>query len=301
MHMPEAECQDIQLATSKASNRLQLFLAAFLFSTGGAAIKACSLSAWQIAGFRSGIAAVCMAVIIPEARRQWTWRTFAVGAAYAATLVAFVDANKLTTSANAIFLQATAPLYLLLLGPLILREKVRRADLAVFIAIAAGVALLLSGSRSTQSAPNAATGDLIALFSGFSWAWTITGLRWLGKHDPTGAAANSTVVAGNLIAFFVCLPAALPVTHASIPDVLAVLYLGIFQVALAYVFLTRSIRHVPGFEAATLLLVEPVFNPIWTWLLQKERPTAAAIAGGAIIVLAAFAGTAWQSRRAPVP
>jgi drug/metabolite transporter (DMT)-like permease len=104
-------------------------------------------------------------------------------------------------------------------------------------------------------------------------------------------------VAGNLIAFAFCLPAALPVSHAGVSDVLVILYLGFFQVALAYVFLTRSLRHVPGFEAATLLLVEPVFNPVWTWLLQGERPGPMVLAGGAVIVLAAFAGTAWQSRR----
>ena len=128
----------------RARNRLLLFLAAFLFSTGGAAIKACSLSPWQIASFRSGIAALCMAALIPQARRNWTWRTFAVGVGYAATLIAFVAANKFTTSANAIFLQATAPLYLLVLGPLILREKIRGVDVAVFVAIAGGVALLLA-------------------------------------------------------------------------------------------------------------------------------------------------------------
>jgi drug/metabolite transporter (DMT)-like permease len=288
------------LKTSKARNRLQLFLAAFLFSTGGAAIKSCSLTAWQIASFRSGIAAVCIAFLLPEARRNWTWRTFAVGGAYAATLISFVAANKLTTSANAIFLQATAPLYLLFLGPLILREKIRRADIAVFVAIAAGILLLLSGSRGSESAGGIATGDLIAVVSGFTWAWTITGLRWLGKHDPEGSSATSTVIAGNMIAFLICLPAALPVGQASMKDASVVLYLGVFQVALAYVFLTRSIRHVPGFEAATLLLVEPVFNPAWTWLLQGERPAATALAGGAIIILAAFGGTMWQARSEPV-
>lgn len=298
MHMSGWECQDIQLETSKASNRLQLFLAAFLFSTGGAAIKACSLSSWQIASFRSGIAGLCIAILIPEARRIWAWRTFAVGVAYAATLIAFVAANKLTTSANAIFLQATAPLYLLLLGPLVLKEKIRGVDVAVFAAIAAGVVLLLSGSAGTQGGSDRSRGDMIALFSGFSWAWTITGLRWMGKHHPAGNAGTATVVAGNLIAFAVCLPAALPVVTASPKDALVLLYLGVFQVGLAYVFLTRSIRHVPGFEAATLLLVEPVFNPAWTWLLRGERPAALALAGGAVIVLAAFAGTAWQARAA---
>jgi DME family drug/metabolite transporter len=284
------------LQSSRARNRLLLFLAAFLFSTGGVAIKSCSLTAWQIAGFRSGIAALCMAIAMPEARRNWTWRTFAVGTAYAATLIAFVAANKLTTSANAIFLQATAPLYLLLLGPLILREKIRGSDIAVFAAIATGVALLLYGSRTPQTGPSLAIGDAIAIFSGFTWAWTLTGLRWLGKHDPSGNSATATVVAGNLIAFLVCLPAALPVGAASFRDAAVVLYLGIFQVALAYVLLTRSIRHVPGFEAATLLLVEPVFNPAWTWLLRGERPGALVLAGGAVIVLAALGSALWQAR-----
>jgi drug/metabolite transporter (DMT)-like permease len=288
----------------RARHRLQLFAAALLFSTAGAAIKLCSLTSWQIASFRSGIAAACMAVLIPQARRNWTWATLAVGAAYAAALVAFVAANKLTTSANAVFLQSTAPLYLLLLGPLVLRERIRRADLAVFAAIACGMALLLYGSRGTHAGePGLAKGDLIAIFSGFAWACTLTGLRWLGKRDAEGSAATATVIAGNLIAFLVCLPLALPalalpVGSASPRDAAVVIYLGVFQVALAYVFLTRSIRHVPGFEAATLLLVEPVFNPAWTWLLQGERPGALVLAGGAVIILAAFGGTIRQARAA---
>jgi drug/metabolite transporter (DMT)-like permease len=282
------------LENSRASHRLQLFLAAFLFSTGGAAIKACSLTSWQIGSFRSGLAAVVMAVLLPEARRKWTWRTLAVGFAYAATLTSFVVANKLTTSANAIFLQATAPLYLIFLGPLVLREKIRRTDFAVFAAIAVGIALLLAGSRGPISENGAGggigKGDLISVFSGFVWALTITGLRWLGKHDQTGSSATGTVIAGNLIACVMCLPMALPVASVSAADAAVILYLGIFQVALAYFFLTRSIRHVPGFEAATLLLLEPLLNPLWTWILQGERPGPLVLAGGAVIIFSALAG-----------
>ena len=86
-------------------DRLLVFAAALLFSTGGAAIKACSLPSWQIAGFRSGIAAITLFLFFPRVLQRWTWRTALTGAAYAATLVLFVIANKLTTSANAIFLQ----------------------------------------------------------------------------------------------------------------------------------------------------------------------------------------------------
>jgi len=200
-----------------------------------------------------------------------------------------VAANKLTTSANAIFLQSTGPLYLLFLGPLLLREKIRTRDLGVFAAVAIGVTLLLAGSGSASpSGPDPRRGNLLGLFSGFAWAWTIAGLRWLGRQTQDPGAGNATVAAGNLLAFAGTLPIALPVVHATLPSLLVLLYLGVFQVSLAYVLLTRSIRHVPAFEASTLLLVEPVFNPVWTWMLWGEKPGVMAVAGGFVIIATAF-------------
>jgi drug/metabolite transporter (DMT)-like permease len=214
-------------------------------------------------------------------------------------MILFVLANKSTTSANAIFLQSTAPLYLLLLGPFVLREPLRKIDLAVISAVATGAVLLLLGSdASASTAPNPARGNLIAAVSGAAWALTITGLRWMSKYSPNSDPAAATVIAGNLIAFAVCLPQAIPVSHASPGDIAVLFYLGIFQVALAYVFLTRSLREVPGLEAATLLLMEPVFNPVWTWIVHGEKPGGLALIGGALIVTATFAGTAWQARNA---
>lgn len=285
-------------AESKTLSRLLLFTAAFLFSTGGAAIKGCSLTSWQVACFRSGIAAVTLFTVLPEARRGWRWRTWLVGLTYAATLVLFVLATKLTTSANAIFLQSTAPLYLLLLGPFVLREPIRRVDLFVISAVAAGAILLLFGSeRLAATAPDPARGNLLGMCTGLTWALTLTGLRWLAKRPGHFESPESIVAAGNVIAFAVCLPMALPVTHVAGKDIAVLFYLGIFQIGLAYAALTRSIRRLPGLEAATLLLIEPVFNPIWTWMIQGEQPSAAALAGGALIVMATFAGTWWQARQ----
>jgi drug/metabolite transporter, DME family len=281
---------------SQASkSRLSVFAAALLFSTGGAAIKACSLSSWQVAGFRSGIAAAVLYVALPGARRGWTSRTWMVGLAYAATMILFVLANKLTTSANAIFLQSTAPLYLLLLGPLVLREPLRKVDMAVISMVAAGAMLLLRGSENAiVTAPDSGRGNGMALAAGVTWALTITGLRWMGKRAGHRDSSAATVIAGNLIAFAVCLPLAIPVEHTRVTDLAVLLYLGIFQVSLAYVFLTRSLREVPGLEAATLLLIEPVFNPVWTWIVHGERPGAAALLGGFLIIAAAFGGTVWR-------
>src|SRR3954466_14252584 len=116
-------------------SRLLLALAALLFSTAGAGFKATTLTAWQVAGFRSGIAALVLLAVLPEARRGWSWRIVPIAVTYAATLLLFVLPTRLTTAANAIFLQSTAPLYLLLIGPLLLHEPVHRADLAYMLAV----------------------------------------------------------------------------------------------------------------------------------------------------------------------
>jgi len=278
-------------------DRLLLIAAALLFSTGGAAIKASSFTSWQIAGFRSGIAAAVLLVCFPGARRGWTWRVLLTGVAYAATMILFVAANKLTTSANAIFLQSTAPVYLLLLGPIVLHEPIRRIYVIAISAVACGVVLLLLGSEhAVATAPDPARGNLFAAFGGAAWALTITGLRRVGKDALTSDAAIVPVVVGNVVAFVACLPAAIPVIHASTTDVMVVLYLGIFQVGLAYVALTRGLRRVPGLEASILLMIEPVFNPVWSWLVHGERPSGLALAGGMMIVLSTFGATWWRNR-----
>ncbi len=126
--------------------RLLVLAAAVLFSTGGAAIKSTSLTAWQVASFRSGIAALAVLVMLRGARRLPDRATWLVGIVYAATLVFFVVANKNTTAANAIYLQGTAPLYILLAAPLLLREPVSRADVVFMAALASWPGRLLPGS-----------------------------------------------------------------------------------------------------------------------------------------------------------
>lgn len=274
--------------------RLKLLAAALLFSTGGAAIKACSLSSWGVASLRSGIAAVTLLAVLPETRRRWSAAPFLVGVAYAATLTFFVLANKLTTSANAIYLQSTAPLYLLLLGPWLLREPVRRRDVGFLAALAAGLALFFVGEEpGTRTAPAPLAGNLLALGSGVSWAFTLAGLRRLGGSPEASAQA---LVAGNAIAFLVALPPALPIGITP-ADAALLLWLGPFQIALAYVLLRGGLREVPALEASLLLLVEPVFNPLWAFLFHGERPGPWA-AAGAVVILAATVAQSVERNRA---
>ncbi len=279
--------------------RLEVLAAALLFSTGGAAIKACSLTSWQVAGSRSAIAFLAVLAILPRSRARWTRGTLAVGFAYAATMVLFDVANKLTTAANTIFLQYTSPLYLVLTGPLLLDEPVRPRDLAYVGVLGAGHALFFVDTpASSQSAPQPALGNAIALSSGAFWAATALGLRWMARPGGGSAPVETAVASGNLIAFLACLPASLPL-RASAADVAIVLYLGIFQIAAAYYFLTRGLRAVPVLEASLLLLLEPVLNPVWAWLLHGERPGPWSLLGGAVI-LVATALKSWNDARAAI-
>jgi len=273
--------------------------AALLFSTGGAAIKACSLSSWQVASFRSAVAALVVLAILRESRRRWSGRTLAVGFAYAATMVLFVVANKLTTAANTIFLQYTAPLYLVVAGPLLLDEPLRRRDV-VFLAIAGGSLALFFVDASVQSAsaPRPALGNALALLSGVSWAATALGLRWMARPDSGGAPVATAVACGNLVAFLACLPMALPVKAATGLDAPLILYLGVFQIGGAYFFLTRGLRSVPVLEASLLLLLEPVLNPVWAWIVHGERPGPWSLVGGAILLVATTVKTWDDSARA---
>jgi drug/metabolite transporter (DMT)-like permease len=270
--------------STSVTSRLLLIAAAVLFSTGGAAIKATTLNGWQVAGSRSAIAALALLMLVPAARRDWSWRVLPAGAAYASTLILFVLATKLTTAANSIFLQSTAPLFLLLIGPFLLKEAVHRSDLPLMAGVAAGMAMLFAGTEPSRvTAPDPVRGNQLAALAGLTWALTIAGLRWVGKRSE-GNGSMATVVAGNLLVCTAVAPFALPISNLAIEDAAAILYLGVVQIGVAYWCLTRAIRHVSALEAATLILLEPVLNPIWTWLLHGERPSPWAIAGGGLIL-----------------
>lgn len=276
--------------------RLKILTAALLFSTGGVAVKSCGLTSFQVASFRCAVAAAAMLVLLPAARRRWTWPVVGVGFFYAGTLTLFVLANKTTTAANAVFLQSTAPLYVLLLAPWLLGERPRPRDLAVMAGMAAGLALILAGRQASfATAPEPLLGNVLGAASGVFWALTVMGLRFLERRGG-GEGGGAAVVAGSLLAFVVCLPFALPVASSQPSDWLWVAYLGIFQVAVAYVLLTTALSAVPALEASLLILVEPVFNPLWAFLAHGERPGAWALAGGFLIVAVTVVKSWWEAR-----
>lgn len=283
---------------SPLSARLKVLAAAALFSSGGAVIKAIGFSGWQVSSFRSGVAVIALFLLMPEARRRPTLKVMAVGFSYASTMILFVLSNKLTTAASAIFLQSTAPLYVLLLSPWLLQEKVRPRDLAYMAVLGAGLGLFFVGLDPVSvTAPNPLLGNVLALLSGVFWAATVMGLRALGRGaGEEGSWGPAAALWGSVLAFSMCLPMALPVTQSRPVDWLLIGFLGVFQIAVAYIFLLRGLENVRALEASLLLLLEPVLNPVWAWLAHGERPGAWSLTGGAIILLSTVVKSVLDTR-----
>lgn len=265
--------------------RLLVVAAAVLFSTGGAAIKTEAFSALQVSSARSAVAAVVLWLAI-GGRCRLDGPVLVGAAAYAATLTLFVTATRLTTAASAIALQATAPLYLLLIGPWLLGEPSGRRERGYVAAMMGGLLVCVLGQpAATRTAPDPAMGTLLAVLSGLGWAVTLVALRRAATSATPGSPL-STVVVGNALAAVVVLPWALPYPPASLVSWTGLLYLGAVQIALAYVCLTRAVGRLPALEVSLLLLLEPVLNPVWTWFVRGESPGGWVVAGGALVLAA---------------
>ncbi len=274
--------------------RLQMAAAAALFATGGVAIKATALDAWQVAAGRSLIAALLFAAIWRVGPLSISRAGWIAGAFYGATMVGFVVANKLTTAANSIFLQNTAPLYVLALAPLLLGEARHRVDGFVAALLAAGMLCFFSGVDPVfDSAPNPGLGNVIAAVDGIFWAGTLLSLRWLSAREPD--AVPGALVLGNLIAVAVALPMSLPVAGTS-RDLAAVVYLGAFQIVAAYLFMVAGMRKLVAFEASMLLMLEPVISSVLAWGAYGERPGTASLLGCLLILSATTLKTLVASR-----
>ncbi len=272
--------------------RLMIIAAVALMSLGGLGIKLCSLGPWEVASVRSAFAALTVFLLLKEARRMWNWKIVSLGAVFGSTLVLYVWGNKTTTAANTIFIQSSAPLWVLIFSPLVLKEAIRLRDVLTMLVMGAGLALFfLAPEKETALSPDIVTGNWLALGAGVTFGFTILGLRGL-----RGKGAEAAVVCGNTLAFAACLvPQAVMgqgIFGAALKgpalDWLLVAGLGSFQLGLAYIFYTRGLRVLRAAQVSLIGLIEPVFNPLWVFLVFRgEKPGPWAILGGAVILGAA--------------
>jgi len=266
---------------------LYIAVAALLWSSGGIGIKGVGDSALKVTFYRSVFATITLLLIFrgDVLRRRWKSH-FAFAAAivcYGVCLTTFVVATKWTTAANAIFLQYAGVVWVMLLSPLVLREPMRRRDIIAVTFAFAGMALFFVG----RFEPRGMAGNAMALVSSVFFAGLILALR--REHEASRAA----VTWGNVflaLAVFPFVAHDLALTTRSLLDLL---FLGVFQIGLAYTFFVKGLKYVTATQASLTGMLEPVSNPIWVLLFLGERPSVYAIAGGAIVL----AAIAWHTMK----
>ena len=266
---------------SAANSPLLLVLgAAILWSTGGLFIKATHLSPAELSFGRSLLAAITIAIFTRGEGFGINRISALTSILYAALLILFVVATKKTTAANAIFLQYTAPVYVLILEPLFYKDKFRLRDLITVAVCVGGMSLFFVG----QLKPDDLEGNFYALASGVCFALFFLLLRHSKARDVNRA---SSAIYGNLIVVLICAPAFFGSWQRGISaaDFARISYLGVVQIGFAYLLFTLAMaRGVRSLDAGIIGYVEPVLNPIWVFLFIGERPSGWAIIGGAIII-----------------
>lgn len=256
---------------------IAVVIAALLWSTGGLFIKLISLNSIQLSFFRSFFAGLVILLLFRGKALKFNGWSLMTGLFYAGVLVFFVMATKLTTAANAIFLQYTAPIYVLILEPLLLKTKFERINLITIVFCFIGMALFFVGKLS----PGDIEGNSFALISGLCLTGMFLGMRKSGEDYKW-----STIFWGNFFVALFCAYSLIDMPALSTNDFLMVGYLGIFQIGIAYVIFSYGINKVEAIEASLLAMIEPVLNPVWVLIGYGESPSIYAVAGGVIIVLA---------------
>ncbi|MBI3887403.1 MAG: EamA family transporter [Opitutae bacterium] len=264
-----------------------LLACAVLWSLAGVLIKYIDWPPLAVAGGRGLIAGVFL--LLAHRPRRFTWSPLQLGAAlaYLGCTVPFAVATKLTSAANAIVLQYTAPVWVALLGAWVLGERTSKADWLAILAVFAGMGLFFAHGLELQGA----VGNGLAIFSGMSFA----AMAMLMRKQRDGSPIES-VILGNLLGAVVGLPFAAGHPLPSARGLGALLALGVLQLGLPYLLYVRAIKHVTALEAVLIPVVEPVLNPIWVLLFIGEKPSLLAMAGG-VLILAAVTWRAFASVR----
>ena len=255
---------------------------AFLWSSSGLFIKVLQLDAFQISFYRSGIAAITILIISylrktkPKFEKDLISNLCAIS--YAAILIFFVLATKMTTAANAIFLQFTAPIYLLFLEPIFLKTKFRTRDLVTIIFCVMGMGMFFFGKLEIGGI----YGNMFAILSGISFALFSLFLKWKKQlHNSTNTINN--LIVGNALVSLICLPFVFNNLSISGTELLILLYMGAIQIGISYMIFNEGIKYISATESMIIAMLEAMFNPIWVFIGIGEKPSVYAIIGAAII------------------
>lgn len=253
-----------------------LALTAVFWSLGGLLIKSVNAHPLAIAGTRSAISAIVIYIYIRKPRFTWSFAQIGAAVAYALTVILFVAANKLTTAANAILIQYTAPIYVALFGAWLLKEKPKLLDWATIAVVLGGMTLFFIDSLDTRGV----LGNIFAALSGLTFGLVAVFMRMQKDGSPI-----ESILLGNILTAVI----GLPFLFTNMPDGKGwffLVILGVVQLAIPYILYSKAIIHATALEASLIPVIEPILNPIWVLLLLNETPGTMALLGGAVVLVA---------------
>jgi drug/metabolite transporter (DMT)-like permease len=272
--------------SKRAAGLAAVALCAVLWSTGGLFIKLVPWDPFAIAGARSLIAGIVILTFLRRPRFTWSAAQIVCALSYSATMITFVISNKLTTAANAILLQYTAPVYAALLGALLLGERTHWFDWATIGLVAAGMALFFMDKLEAGGAG----GNIISAVSGIFFAVFMVSMRKQKEGSPL-----ESILLSHVLTFLIALPFLVPELGkaAGSPGAWTafggVAFLGVFQVGISSILLSYGVRHVTALQSLLTSIIEPILNPVWVFLLLGEKPAPMALVGGAVILVSVTA------------
>lgn len=253
---------------------LQIIIAAMLLSTGGIILKFIDMPSMAIAGSRAIFSAAVVWLYVRKPRFTYSKAQISGAICYSSMVILFIVANKLTTAANAIILQFTAPIWVAILGAMILKEKPRWYDIIAIIFTGAGMLLFFLDDMGGGSA----AGNVVAVISGIALAGVTISLRFQKDGSPV-----ETTLLGHLITIAIGVPFIVGATF-NLQNIIGIFLLGTFQLGLAYIFYSLAIKHLTAMETILIMVLEPILNPIWVFLYNGERPGVISLLGGIIVV-----------------
>lgn len=251
-----------------------LAVTATMWSLGGLLIKSINAHPLAISGVRSAISCIIISLYVRKPKFTWSFTQLGAAVSYASMVILFVVANKLTTAANAILLQYTAPIFVALFGVWLLKEKPKTVDWITIAIVLGGMILFFMESLDTKGV----IGNVIALLSGVSYALFTVFMRMQKDGSPI-----ESVILGNAITAVV----GVPFIFTALPDTkgwVCLALLGIVQLGIPYILFSKAIKDARALEASLITMIEPILNPVWVILMIGEVPGILSIAGGVIVI-----------------
>lgn len=269
--------------TKEKKAMLMMAICACMWSIGGIFIKLVSWSPFLIAGGRSILAAGVVAVYMYVSKTKVNVCKYSVGAGFClmGVLICFVAANKLTTAANAIILQYTAPIFILIISILFLHHKVHKKEVFTVAITTIGIIFFFFDELS----PGNIAGNVLAILAGLFLAIMFMIIGFGGGEDDS--IRLSGILIGHLLTALVGIPVGLPMTESfAASEFLCIVILGIIQLGIPYVLYALASRDCSPLACSLIGMLEPILNPVWVLIFDGETPGFYALIGGLIVVAA---------------